>query len=41
MEREQHDDLIDLGVASIETLGGPGAPLDEIFGQVGTGLSDD
>ena len=41
MEREQHDDLIDLGAASVETLGAGGIPVDETLGQHKAGLSDD
>lgn len=43
MERdtERFDDLVDLGTASVETLGGLGIPLDESNGQYVTGLSDD
>lgn len=41
MEREEHDDLIDLGTASVETLGAGGIPVDENLGQFQAGLSDD
>ncbi len=41
MEREQHDDLIDLGAVSVETLGASGIPVDENLGQLEAGLSDD
>lgn len=42
MERnEQHDDLIDLGAASVETLGGAGIKNDEQGQLVGAGLSND
>lgn len=37
---EQHDDLIDLGTASVETLGGLGGGDDQ-FGNAPAGLSDD
>ncbi|WP_106512341.1 benenodin family lasso peptide [Allosphingosinicella deserti] len=39
MERE--DQIIDLGAASVETLGAGGIPVDEQLGQFETGLSDD
>jgi hypothetical protein len=39
MERE--GDIIDLGAASVETLGAGGIPVDEELGQFETGLSDD
>ena len=39
MERE--DDIIDLGAASVETLGAGGIPVDENLGQFQAGLSDD
>ncbi len=39
MERE--DDVIELGVASVETKGGKGAVLDFISGQGAAGLTDD
>lgn len=43
MERETpvRDDLIELGAASTETLGGAGIPVDELQGQFAPGLSDD
>lgn len=39
MEREK--DIIELGVASANTLGGGEFPLDEDNGQYKSGLSDD
>ncbi|MET3763131.1 benenodin family lasso peptide [Sphingomonas sp. UYEF23] len=39
MERE--DDVIDLGVASVETQGAIGVPSDEELLQFQTGLSND
>ena len=43
MNREQpHDDLIELGVASVETKGGPFGIEDQDFTlRVKTGLTDD
>lgn len=38
---DQHDDLLDLGTASVETLGGLNAGNDDAQGQQGLGLSDD
>ncbi len=39
MDRE--NDIVDLGTASVETLGAGGIPVDENLGQFQTGLSDD
>ena len=39
MNRE--DDIIELGTASVETLGAGGIPVDENLGQFLAGLSDD
>jgi hypothetical protein len=39
MERE--DDVIELGTASVETMGPGGQPADEFLGQDQTGLTDD
>ncbi|UIJ44793.1 benenodin family lasso peptide [Sphingomonas cannabina] len=39
MERE--DDVIDLGVASVETQGPGQLPGDEVLGRIVPGLSDD
>ena len=39
--KEQHDDLIDLGTASVETLGAPIGVGDEQNGQAAAGLSHD
>ena len=41
MEREYHGDVIELGVASIETRGEGGLILDEPVGQSLGGLSDE
>lgn len=38
---EKHDDLIDLGSASVETLGLPIGGADEVHGQSPNGLSND
>lgn len=38
---EQHDDLIDLGTASVETLGNDGTGNDEALGKRQPGLSND
>ena len=40
-ENERQDELIDLGAASVETLGPGGIPADELLGQFAAGLSDD
>ena len=41
MERETYDDVIEIGKASVETLGASGIPVDENLGQFQAGLSDD
>lgn len=38
---QQHDDLIDLGIASLAIQGGPDGDLDEHSGQNPLGLSND
>ena len=40
-EREQHDDLIDLGAASVETKGPIGTGIDDVLRQSAGGISDD
>lgn len=41
MERDLHDELIDLGAASIETQGPGLHPGDDFIGLAVTGLSED
>ncbi len=38
---ERTDDLIELGVASVETKGGKGQPIDALNGQVPFSLIED
>lgn len=38
---ERNDPIVDLGTASVETLGAGGIPVDENLGQYPQGLSDD
>jgi hypothetical protein len=39
MNRE--DDVIDLGIASAQTMGPGGQPIDDFLGEVAAGLADD
>lgn len=41
MERETEDQVIDLGVASVETKGGPGDVSDDILLRPVAGISAD
>lgn len=41
MERETEDRVIDLGVASVETQGGPGDVIDDVLLRPFAGLSVD